>query len=98
MLIEGLERALFYQKTINEIVWIGVLQMQKMILLIIFFADETTFINNMIRLYHMRYKSSFPQTFPCTNKYKEKINVWSGISVQGPTNFEVLLYNFNYND
>ncbi len=55
------------------------------------FVDETTSKLLDTPHYHHRLKSSRPESVECTSKIRKKINVWGGISYQGPTQFAVTL-------
>ena len=45
-------------------------------------------------LYHCRLPTSYPESIPNTTKYRQKVNIFGGISFEGPTTFKVfnLLY------
>ena len=46
-------------------------------------------------LYHCRLPTSYPESISNTSKYRQKVNIFGGISFEGPTTFKVfnLLYN-----
>ncbi|RNA11758.1 hypothetical protein BpHYR1_040045 [Brachionus plicatilis] len=53
------------------------------------FVDET-----MIRIFekprqHLRIPTSFPKSLPSTSKFDCKLNIWGGISCNGPTQFSI---------
>lgn len=58
------------------------------------FTDETTFKFNDIPKYHSRLPSSRPKALKHSCKYPLKVNVWGGISFEGPTDFVVSLKRF----
>jgi hypothetical protein len=53
------------------------------------FADETTLRLCDVPIYQWRKASSYPDAYPCSEKYAAKLNVWSGISFRGATQFAV---------
>ena len=53
------------------------------------FADETTVRILEIPLYHSRKRGTNPAAHSSTAKIRAKINIWGGISYQGPTPFVV---------
>ena len=53
------------------------------------FADETTVRILEIPLYHSRKKGERPDAHSSTSKIRMKVNVWGGISYEGPTPFVV---------
>jgi hypothetical protein len=56
------------------------------------FTDETSVWVNQPPLYHMRLVGSRPDALQCTSKSRSKIQCWGGISVLGPTPFQVKLF------
>lgn len=53
------------------------------------FVDEcTSRLNDKPRNHH-RLKGSKPKKVPCTSKIRKKVNIWAGISSEGPTEFAV---------
>ena len=59
------------------------------------FVEETSIWINECPLYHMRLKSSLPQTVGFSSNSKIKLNLWGGISHLGATDFEVMRPNFD---
>jgi hypothetical protein len=53
------------------------------------FVDESTVRMLEVPSYHSRKKESKPNTVPHTGKAKIKVNIWGGISYNGPTHFAV---------
>jgi hypothetical protein len=53
-------------------------------------VDETAVRLWDLPLYHWRIPKAHPKGHPSTRKYLDKINVWGGISYQGPTEFAVI--------
>lgn len=53
------------------------------------FVDETSIRLWDLPLYHVRLPSKKPLTFPSTRKDRKKVNIWGGISYEGPTKFAV---------
>ena len=39
--------------------------------------------------YQHRLKTARPKKVACTNKIRKKVNIWAGISIEGPTEFAV---------
>ena len=58
------------------------------------FIDETKIMINQCKLYHLRKKSSYPDCIILDNYFKAKLNVWGGISKQGPVDFVVSKFLF----
>ncbi len=53
------------------------------------FVDETTVRLWDLPLYHWRLRSSRPEAIPMTEKYRNKLNVWGGMSHKGLSRFAV---------
>ena len=53
------------------------------------FSDESTVRVLEVPLYHLRKKSSRPETIPHTAKARLKVNIWGAISYKGATPFAV---------
>ena len=53
------------------------------------FVDESTVRILEIPLYHSRKRGTRPPAHSSTSKIRAKINIWGGISYQGPTPFIV---------
>ena len=53
------------------------------------FADETTIRILEIPIYHSRKKGQTPKAQCSSAKIRMKVNVWGGISYEGPTSFVV---------
>jgi hypothetical protein len=53
------------------------------------FIDEATVRMLEVPLYHIRKRGKRPEIVPHNGKAKIKINVWGGISFNGPTQFSV---------
>jgi transposase len=59
------------------------------------FVDETTCRLWDMPIYHWRKPASYPDTIPCTEKDRKKVNVFGGISFKGCTNFAVFEENMD---
>jgi len=59
------------------------------------FVDETKITIGSIPLYHWRLPEAYPKGVPNSVKYRQKINVWGGISVKGLTRFVTFSCNMN---
>ena len=53
------------------------------------FVDETTVRSLEVPLYHVRQPGERPEAICSTTKIRFKVNVWGGISFNGPTPFVV---------
>ena len=53
------------------------------------FLDETTVRVFEVPLYHWRLRTTYPKAYNGTKKFRQKLNIWGGISFKGPTNFAV---------
>lgn len=53
------------------------------------FLDETMIRVFGVPFYHWRLKSSRPQPYSGLKKFRDKLNIWGGISSKGPTDFAV---------
>lgn len=53
------------------------------------FVDETSVRLWDLPLYHWRLRSCRPEVVPMTEKYRNKLNVWGGMSFKGLTRFAV---------
>ena len=51
------------------------------------FVDETSISLKEMPLSHWRLKSKYPRGVEMPQKYREKVNVWGGISSKGLTRF-----------
>ncbi len=63
------------------------------------FVDESTVRILEIPLYHSRKRATRPAAHSSTSKIRAKINIWGGISYQGPTPFIVrhlFCFHINY--
>ena len=53
------------------------------------FVDETMVRIGDAPLYHYRLPCEYPDSLPCSSKFRQKVNVWGGISYKGATEFAV---------
>lgn len=53
------------------------------------FVDETSVRLWDLPLYHWRLKTKYPKAIPVTEKNRNKLNVWGGMSSKGLTRFAV---------
>ena len=53
------------------------------------FVDETTIRLFETPLYNWRYPSTYPHAFNNTSKFRQKLNIWGGISFKGATKLAV---------
>jgi len=58
-------------------------------------VDETTVRLFETPRYHWRYPTSRPTPIYETSKYRQKVNIWGGISYKGPTMFAIFQENMN---
>jgi hypothetical protein len=59
------------------------------------FLDETSVRLWDLPLYHWRLRSSRPEAIPMTEKYRNKLHVWGGMSSKGLTRFAVIELKLN---
>jgi hypothetical protein len=55
------------------------------------FTDESSVWVNQLPLYHMRMAGTHSQCLESRSNSRIKLNVFGGISVRGPTNFQVMI-------
>jgi hypothetical protein len=60
------------------------------------FVDETTIQLCDFPLFHLRLPKKNPLGFPSTRKQRGKVNIWGGISYEGPTPFAVKLIQLKF--